>query len=434
MNEKIDFQWVLKETQLVDISKVKKNPRNPRIKNDDKFQKLKDSIQNDPEMMWLRPIVVNSDFVVLGWNMRLQACKELGIDKIPIIVAEDLSEQKQRDFLIKDNVAYGDWDIEMLKEDFDLNELHDLWLDVDWEEDENVDPTEGEDDVDIHEFDEVEPIVLEGDIFKLGSHTLMCGDSMNEKHIQKLLEAKGEWLTHCISDPPYGIAYNPDKHGMIKNDDKFLDYTQLAQKYTDWFFCMWTGYQVLDEWLKITKNTFEKITNLIIWHKGGGWMWDCKRTLAQDFEPLIVVNRGNEIQGYRGSATWMWQQEEKEEWIKKANKEDLKALLYKITQGTTIWKVGKDSNISYMHPTQKPVEINERVLSNFTQAWDNVLDLFWGSWSNLIACEKMNRNCFMMELDPKYAQVILKRFYEFTGEEPICLNRDLDIYEIVGED
>ena len=92
---------------------------------------------------------------------------------------------------------------------------------------------------------------------------------MNEDDIKTLIEGKNDAITHCISDPPYGIAYNPDRHGMIKNDDKILDYTSLGNKYSNGFFCMWTGWQVVEKWIELVKTTFGEMNNQIIWHKGG---------------------------------------------------------------------------------------------------------------------------------------------------------------------
>lgn len=277
-------------------------------------------------------------------------------------------------------------------------------------------------------------IVEVGDVFQMGEHRLMCGDSMNEENIQKLLEGRSEKTTHCISDPPYGIAYSPDSFDMIKNDDRILDYTALAEKYTNGYFCMWTGYQVVDDWVKLIKSTFEKVTNMIIWHKGGGCMGDCERNLAQDFEILLVSNRKNKLAtDYRGSATWYWNREEKEAYLEKASKDEMRDVLTKIGNGDTLWKVNKDHGSDYLHPTQKPVEINQRVIANFTFRDDNVLDLFGGSGSNLIACEKTRRTCYMMELDEKYIQVILKRYNDYMkGDGNIeCMNRELDLTPIL---
>lgn len=414
---------------LTRISDIKANPDNPRVIKNEKFVKLVRSIKDFPEMLKLRPIVVNKDMVVLGGNMRLRACIEAGLEEVPVIKATDLTAAQEKEFIIKDNVGFGEWN---------WDELANSWMEEDllaW----GLDIPEGiftpdeekelkEDDLpDISE----EILVQEGDIFELGKHRLLCGDSMNQEHIETLL--KGALGTiHCISDPPYGIAYNPERHGMIKNDDTILDYTQLAKKYTDGFFCMWTGYQVVDTWMELVRKTFEKVTNLIIWHKGGGGMGDCLRTLAQDYEILIVSHRGNTLKEGRGGGTWYWNRSEKNEFLKKASKGELKEVLEHMVDGQAIWKVGKDDVSSYLHPTQKPVEINQRVLENFTEPGDVVLDLFGGSGSNLIACEKTRRKCRMMELDPKYVQTIIKRYMEYVGEEAElkCINREFDFYDL----
>jgi len=249
----------------------------------------------------------------------------------------------------------------------------------------------------------------------------MCGDSTKGEDIQKLILHKDDQRTHFISDPPYGIAYDPKNHkyGMIKNDDTFLDFISLAKKYSEGFFFMWTSYQVVDEWISRIKEEFEKINNMIIWQKGGGGLGDCARTLATDFEIALVVNRGNEIQSHRGSSVWRYQEKEKENFVKTAKKEELKHALMQVAQGETVWKVSKDNTSEYLHPTQKPVEINERALVNFTAPFDNVMDLFLGSGSNLIACEKTNRQCYGMELDPKYCDVIIQRWQDYTGKKAI---------------
>lgn len=421
--------------ELIKLSEIKKNPNNPRILKDDKFKKLVKSITEFPEMLKIRPIVVNDDMVVLGGNMRLKACKEAGLTEVPIIKASDLTDEQQKEFIIKDNVGFGEWDWEMLANEWDVDELDGWGLDVDYSKTEQE--KEGLTDEDETPEPEENPKAKRGDVWILGDHTLMCGDSTDEKDIQTLLKNKDKEKTHFISDPPYGIAYDPktDKYGMIKNDDTFLDFIGLAKKYSDGFFFMWTGYQVVDEWIKRIKEEFDKITNMIIWHKGGGGMGDCARTLATDFEIALVVNRKNKITGGRGSSVWMYNQEEREEFLKKAKKEELREALEEIVNGQCVWKVSKDNTAEYLHPTQKPVEINQRALTNFTTANDNVIDLFLGSGSNLIACEKTNRKCFGMELDPVYVDVIIKRWQDFTGNDAILeqTGQSYNSLEVEGE-
>lgn len=346
-------------------------------------------------------------------------------DKIPVVYIKADSEKEAKEKVAEYNSKFSTIDQEVAELwwwDSDLQNL--IFNDYEIPEAKTLDDKEAIEDV-VPETPEEARYVREGDIFKLGNHTLMCWDSMKEEDVKKLIEwAEGK--IHCISDPPYGIAYNPDRHGMIKNDDKILDYTQLAKKYTTGYFCMWTGYQVVDSWMWLIRKTFDAINNVIIWHKGGGWTGDCARTLLQDYEILLVTNRGNEIQGYRGNATWYWNLEEKEAFLQKASKETMKDILTRLGKGEVIWKVGKDDRAEYLHPTQKPVEINQRVLENFTAENENVLDLFGGSGSNLIACEKMNRKCYMMELDPKYVEVIIQRYQEYSGKKVQCLNRKIE--------
>ncbi len=415
--------------KLSELTKLQNNPR--RIEKED-MERLKSSIRKFWVIPW-RPFLLSDrtgELVIIGGNMRYDACKDLGIEDVPTFLMSGLTEEQEREIIIRDNISNGDWDIWILESDWSNDPLSEWWLEVEFEKEQE------KEDIEDNVPKEPEAIyVQEWDIFRLGKHTLMCGNSMKEEDINKLLKDKPEWKTHCISDPPYGISYTNDKHGMIKNDDKILDYTELGKKYSDWFFAMWTGYQVVDDWMKLVRSTFWAINNLIIWHKGGGGMWDCLRTLAQDYEILIVVNRGNEIQWYRWWAMWMWNTEEKELFLKKASKESMKQVLENISKSPVIWKVGKDDTMSYLHPTQKPVEINQRVLENFTAENENVLDLFGWSWSNLIACEKTNRRCFMMELDPKYAQVIIQRYHEYTWwqNKIVCLNRELDVYEYIKD-
>jgi DNA modification methylase len=255
-------------------------------------------------------------------------------------------------------------------------------------------------------------------------HRLLCGDSTLEKDVTRLIGNTDGKIVHCISDPPYGIAYDPkiSKYGMIKNDDTFLDYIGLAKKHTNGFFFMWTSYQVVDEWIKRIKVDFEKINNMIIWHKGGGGMGDCAKTLATDFEIALVVNRGNEIQSHREGTVWDYQKTKRKQYILNQKKEKLAEVLESIVDGDVVWKIGKDNTTSYLHPTQKPVEVNERALINFTQAHDVVVDLFLGSGSNLIACENLSRLCYGMELDEKYAQVIIQRYVDYTSNPMIKIN------------
>ena len=396
---------------------------NARKHDENQIKQIAASIK---EFGFNNPVLIDKDNGIIAGHGRVLAAQRLGWTEVPTISLEHLTETQKKAFILADNriAMNSTWDNELLAIELEaLNGEIDL-TDLGFEPGEinkllNGEVIDGLTDVDDTPETPKEPKAMYGDIYQLGEHRLMCGDSTKEEDIQKLLYPYSDETMHCISDPPYGIAYDPkaDKYGMIKNDDVFLDYIGLAKKYTNGFFYMWTGYQVVDEWIKRIKQEFDKVTNIIIWHKGGGGMGDCLRTLSSDFEIGLVVHRDNLIQSGRIGSVWDFQEEEKAEWINKASKEELKQLVNRMTEGPVVWKVGKDNTAFYMHPTQKPVEVNQKALKHFTKMGDVVVDLFLGSGSNLIACETLQRKCAGMELDPKYVDVIIQRWEEFTGKK-----------------
>lgn len=396
---------------------------NARKHDENQIKQIASSIK---EFGFNNPVLIDKDNGIIAGHGRVLAAQRLGWTEVPTISLEHLTETQKKAFILADNriAMNSTWDNELLAIELEaLNGEIDL-TDLGFEPGEinkllNGEEIEGLTDVDDTPVTPAEPKAMYGDIYQLGEHRLMCGDSTKEEDVQKLLYPYSDETMHCISDPPYGIAYDPkaDKYGMIKNDDVFLDYIGLAKKYTNGFFYMWTGYQVVDEWIKRIKQEFEKVTNIIIWHKGGGGMGDCLRTLSSDFEIGLVVHRDNLIQSGRIGSVWDFQEEQKAEWINKASKDELKQLVNRMTEGPVVWKVGKDNTAFYMHPTQKPVEVNQKALKHFTKPGDVVVDLFLGSGSNLIACETLQRKCAGMELDPKYVDVIIQRWEEFTGKK-----------------
>lgn len=212
------------QSKKVKISDVKVNPNNPRIIKDDKFKKLVQSVRDFPEMLDIRPIVVNADMVVLGGNMRLKACKEAGLKEVPIIIANNLTEEQQREFLIKDNVSGGEWDWELLANEWDAIELENWGLDIP-EMLEGVSPEEGEDNI-----PEVNAISEIGDIYELNNHRVNCGSSCISTDIDKLMNGKKADL--IFTDPPYDLQdeystiiishAKDDCHVFIMNSDKLL--------------------------------------------------------------------------------------------------------------------------------------------------------------------------------------------------------------------
>lgn len=361
----------------VKISEVKKNPNNPRTIKDEKFAKLVKSIRDFPEMLRLRPIVVNDDMIVLGGNMRLKACKEAGLKYVPIIKASDLTEDQQREFIIKDNVGFGEWDWEMLANEWDDAKLADWGLDLP-DMSEKVLEAE-EDDFNVPDGG-IETDIVPGDLFEIGPHRLLCGDSTDADAVARLMN--GEKADMVFTDPPYGISYQSNmrlkskKFGVITNDDQFVtDWINCLPIYSTGFIFVWTSWKVLKKWMEFLEPLGD-MTNMVIWDKGGGGIGDLKGTFLSDFEVALVYNRGANITGKRLGS---------------------------------VWSIGKDSAINYQHPTQKPVRLAALAIENIITQNKIVLDLFLGSGSTMVAAHQLGRKCYGMELDPKYCQVIVDR-------------------------
>ena len=365
------------KTQTVPINEVMSNPNNPRIIKDDKFKKLVASIKELPQMLELRPIVVNEDMIVLGGNMRLKACKEAGLKEIPIIKASELNEEQQRAFIIKDNVGFGEWDWDSLANEWDAEQLEEWGLDIPNLEGVELDAVEDDFEADA---DTIETDIVIGDLFEIGEHRLLCGDSTDSDSVAKLMN--GEKADMVFTDPPYGVSYQSNmrtktaKFDVLKNDDIFItEWINNLPIYSRGFVFVWTSWKVIKEWIEFLQPLGE-MTNMIIWNKGGGGLGDLKGTFLSDFEVALVYNRDAEIKGKRLGS---------------------------------VWSVGKDGASTYLHPTQKPVELAAMAIENILDKNKIVLDLFLGSGSTMVASHQLNRKCYGMELDPKYCQVIIDR-------------------------
>ena len=373
--------------QQVKISNVKGNPDNPRIIKNDKFKKLVKSIQEFPEMLKLRPIVVDEDMMVLGGNMRLKASKDAGLKEVWIEVAEGLTEEQKKEFIVKDNVGFGEWEWDMLANEWDSVQLAEWGLDV-WENEDDKEPEAGliEDD----EIPEVkESIVKRGDIWKLGEHRVMCGDSTSSDDVEKLMN--GEKADMVFTDPPYGIEYKSnwknkdrEKFDTLKNDNSILDFRPVLN-----MFCskicpiyIWTSHQVFHIWREMYSDIYK---STIIWYKKFGGMGDLKAEYGHNYEMCLYLTK-NRI-----------------EFISERPK--------------AVWEIASDNPSKYKHPTQKPIELALKAFSHHKSK--NILDLFLGSGSTLIAAEKLKRKCYGMELDEKYCDVIIERWEQFTGQKAI---------------
>ena len=375
--------------QKVKISEIKLNPNNPRLIKDDKFKKLVKSIKEFPEMLDIRPIVVNSDMVILGGNMRFKACKEAGLKEIPVIVADNLTEEQQREFLIKDNTSGGEWDFEMLANEWDVEQLEEWGLDIPAFETNEVLEAE-EDDFDITQPEE--PITVLGDLYEIGEHRLLCGDSTCSDTVAKLMN--GEKADMVFTDPHYlmdftgGIhadgskSFN-SKHGGIKNDkmskeegDDFLDaINSNIQLFTKGAFYICFYRLKLGEYFASLKRTGLEVRSLITWNKGN-------HTLSNS----DYMSKCEHI--FYG-------------WVSEHN-------FYGGNNGMDIWEIPRTQK-NELHPTMKPIPLCEKAINDASKVNDLVFDLFLGSGSTMVASHQLKRKCYGMELDPKYCDVIVKR-------------------------
>ena len=362
------------KAELISISKIKANPNNPRIIKDDKFAKLVKSIQEFPKMLELRPIVVNDDMIVLGGNMRLKACKEAGLKEVPIIKASDLTEEQQKEFIIKDNVGFGEWDWNDLANNWEAEKLEEWGLDIPGFEAEVLKAEE--DDFAIPEGGIETDIVL-GDLFEIGEHRLLCGDSTDSDQVAKLMN--GEKADMVFTDPPYGMNLDTNYADIYKNsiadvknqdriigDDKefnFLDLYALFEYVKEQF---WWGADYYQNQLP---------------NNGGIFVWD---KVCESMDGRI----GNEFEIC---------------WSKQRHKKEIVHIKWAGFLGL------KKEDGKRVHPTQKPIRLCEHFINSFSKNNNIIIDLFLGSGSTMVAAHQLNRKCYGMELDPKYCQVIVDR-------------------------
>lgn len=355
------------KSQKINIDKVIVNPNNPRLIKDDKFKKLVQSIKDFPEMLDIRPIVVNKDMVILGGNMRYKACKEAGVKEIPVIIT-DLSDEKQKEFLIKDNTSGGEWDWDIIANEWDIELLTEWGLDVPINLETELEAVE--DDFEVN--DQIETDIVLGDLFEIGEHRLLCGDSTDSDQVARLMD--GDKVDILFTDPPYNVGFNgrSGKFDIIENDDLNTDdFDKFIEEFAQtvhtlnipikYIWCNWKFYGTLQKHFKLNA--------CIVWAKN-------------------VFGLGR---GYRHQHEFCFFEGKLDDGIN--NESDL-------------WEVKKDTN--YIHPTQKPIELSVRALNNHKRA-KNILDLFGGSGSTLVGIHQSKRKGYVMELDPKYCQVIIDR-------------------------
>lgn len=440
------------EVKDIEIKKINQNkgqieglPANPRKISKEHLHKLVESIKENPEMMGLREILVVEDpnkadnYIVIGGNMRLTALKKLDYKTAPVKIIKDATIEQLKAYIIKDNVSGGEWDEELLKQDWDIDQLNDWGLDdLDFTVKEEKQAKEDNFDTD---KDKIETKVKNGELWQLGRHYLKCGDATKEEDLKDLMQGKLADLV--VTDPPYNVNISTNKyhrdgshHKTIMNDNMkqddfalFLDkcFTNMKKYLKDSrSFYIWTllGCGFEDS----LKRVGLTLRQWIIWYKSHfvlGWA----DYLKQYEVCLYGWKDGKEGHYFRYGTVQTNVIKDEEPDFDNMKAAEMRALLKEMYSGlhenihTDIAQYQKSNGVDLPHPTMKPVPMIGKLIDNSSREGELVLDLFGGSGTTLIACEELDRICYMMELDPHYCDVIIARWEKLTGEKAKKINR-----------
>lgn len=388
------------EMNLVDVDKLIPYVNNARTHSKEQINKLRASIR---EFGFINPVIIDRDYNVIAGHGRILASQEEGIDKVPCVFVDYLTDAQKKAYIIADNrmALDADWDEELLKieieslkdDDFDLSftgfdesELLDLFGDDSKSKVED-------DNFDLSSALEKASFVEKGDVWTVGKHRLMCGDATSKEDVQTLMgDTKGNLI---LTDPPYGVSFKSSSGLTIENDS-----------------------MKNDEFYNFLLSAFKNMADHL--EKGGSAYVFHADTEGLNFRKAFV-DSGFHLAGcciwvknslVLGRSDYQWQHEP----VLYGFMQNGKHRWYSDRKQTTIWNFDKPKKNSN-HPTSKPLDLLSYPIGNSTQENAVVIDTFGGSGSTLMACEKMNRICYTMELDEKYASVILRRYVEDTGDK-----------------
>lgn len=416
-------------------------PKNPRVIRDQKFRLLKKSIEEDPEMLGLREILLypyQGKNIIIGGNMRYQALKDLGYTTAIVkILPADFTPEKLRAIVIKDNSGFGEWDWDALADEWEAAQLIDWGLDV--PDLGNVKADEEAEEDDYNPSDDLEKPAKsrEGDIYALGRHRLICGDSTDPQIIDILCGSTVVDL--YLTDPPYNLDYASKNKALnaaekgnriqkeIANDrmadGQFREFLNKALNAADrhlkpgGVFYIWHAGTEGFNFISAVRDTGWEFKQVLIWNKNN--MVLGRQDYQWKHEPCLYgwkPGAGHYFIDSRSQLT-VYQNEAGEFDPDKMTKAELVDLVKKIGQLPTDL-IDEDKPLrSADHPTMKPLKLMGRCVKNSTRPAEVVLDSFGGSGSTLMACEQLGRVCFTVELDPHYVDVIVKRWEEYTQEE-----------------
>lgn len=387
------------------ISELKPYEKNPR-KNDEAVKYVMESIK---EFGFKVPIIIDKNNVIVCGHTRYKASKKLKLDTVPCIIADDLTEEQIKAFRLADNKVSekAEWNFDLLDDelkgifDFDMT---DFGFDFENDDEKPVQEVVEDEVPDVPE----EPKAKYGDIYQLGNHRLMCGDSTSIKDINVLLN--GNKIDMIYTDPPYGMSLDTDFSSMKSSLDfakekNFTGGKKYEQGIVDDF-----NPKMIETIMSLNiKETFlwgaDYFAELLPNKNDGSWIvWDKRANGNNNIEEDYSSDK------MYGSCFELC-------WSKNKHKRDIARVKWAGVFGTE-----QEFDHKRYHPTQKPIKLSQWFLERYSKENDSVLDLFGGAGSTLIGCEQLNRKCYMIELDPHYVDVIIARWEKFTGKKAKKLN------------
>lgn len=430
---KLSFEVNTMKMDEMDI--IYKNPQElvPYEKNTKRHdqKQINNVAQSIKDAGFVQPVVIDKNNVIVIGHCRTLAAIQLHMDKIPCVMKDDLSDEAIKRLRIIDNKTNeSPWDFELLQEELESIDLSSYDVSFEFEgdiEDDQKEPPVVEDEP--PEVDEeAEPTAKLGDVYKLGKHRLMCGDSTKPEDVEKLIG--DSQIDLFLTDPPYNVNYHGSA-GKIENDnmakDQFREFLSSAFKNAydhmrpGAAFYIWyaSREQVNFELALNDANLF--VRQQLIWNKNALILG--RSDYQWKHEPCLYGWKDGAAHYFVDDRTQSTVIEDNQIQIDKMKKEEMAALLKKIFAdkvSTTVINENKPAK-SEEHPTMKPILLFARLVKNSSKQGENVLDLFGGSGTSIITCEQLNRKCFTMEYDPKFVDVIIKRWETFTGKKAVKL-------------
>ena len=379
----------------IELSKIKPYEKNAKKHTREQIKNVAESIK---QFGFRQPLVIDKNYVIIIGHCRYAAAKKLKLEIVPCEIVEDLTEEQVNALRLIDNKTNeSEWDLDLLLEELKHVNVDDFSIDWGVLEEEPLKEIV-EDDFDIDSAIPEEPKSKLGEIYQLGRHRLMCGDSTNRDDVEKLMN--GVEADLLLTDPPYNVDYEGSDGKKIENDnmlkEEYKEFLIKAFNNADEFlkpgssFYIWHASREVETVIESLKDTDLIVKQQLIWRKNALVMG--RQDYQWQHEPCLY--------GWKEGASHNWYNDRKQ---------------------TTVMDFDRPVK-NDLHPTMKPIKLFDYQIQNSSKKEDVVLDLFGGSGTTLICCEQNDRTCYMMEYDPKYVDVIIARYESFTGKKAVKID------------